>query len=286
MFCVSLPVAADSLVLGVLDRPQCDMEAKTSGRLLFVKVGNRWIGLNNEHEAPKNLNLNMLNWTVAFDGRNIGNVTLRDPNPTAPTSKDWYFARDKLYEPVDTKNVPTTQNKEGRFGGWCQTPAVRPLVLVSKPNFSDPDKWKPFTPDTSYTKRLHAALKLVVGRFNAARCSKGATHAEPWDYKPDDLIIYSGYRSNSGKELVSIGIDRKKIGCEYVAEAYWSNHWFLIEGENLEFLGTQMELVDAGDYDKDGHSEILFWHNGYNRNGYLLVFDGMRQKIEYIWSYH
>ena len=47
-----------------------------------------------------------------------------------------------------------------------------------------------------------------------------------------------------------------------------------------------MELVDAGDYDGDGRSELLFWRGGYNRDGYVLVFDELRQKVEYTWSYH
>jgi hypothetical protein len=47
-----------------------------------------------------------------------------------------------------------------------------------------------------------------------------------------------------------------------------------------------MELVDAADYDGDGKSELLFWQSAYNRDGYILIFDDLRQRIEYTWRYH
>jgi hypothetical protein len=281
-----LSVAADQLVVGVLEQPQCKKEHKTSARLLFAKTDNRWVALNSDYETPKNLNFALPNWTVAFDGRNLGNVKLRDPNPASPTPKDWYYGRDKLYEPESPEKVPAIKNESKSFAGWCEAPVVSPLVLVSQANFNDPEKWKPFSPDRSYKSRLFVPLKLVIGRFNAVHCVEGAEHSEPWDYKPEDLVLYKSYRSASGKELVSIGIDRTKVGCDFMAEPQWSNHWFMLDGERNEFIGTQMELVDAGDYDKDGHSELLFWYSGYNRDGYVLVYDDLRRKADYIWSYH
>jgi hypothetical protein len=47
-----------------------------------------------------------------------------------------------------------------------------------------------------------------------------------------------------------------------------------------------MVLVGAGDYDGDGNSEILFQGGGYNKDGYTLYFDNLRQKAEFNWSYH
>ena len=46
-----------------------------------------------------------------------------------------------------------------------------------------------------------------------------------------------------------------------------------------------MELIDAGDYDNDGKSELLFWYSGYNRDGYILIYDDFRKSAEYIWGY-
>jgi len=53
----------------------------------------------------------------------------------------------------------------------------------------------------------------------------------------------------------------------------------------IEFLGREMRLVDAGDFDADGQSDLLFWHSGYNENGYVLLYDDPRCEAEYTWSY-
>jgi len=287
---VSFPLTsfADPLVVGVLEQPQCKENEKTSARLLFVKVGSRWLPLDDEYQTPKNLSLTKPSWTIAFDGRNLGNIKLVDPNPKAPTLKDWYYGRDKLYEPARSEKLPKVINITKAFSGWCTVPMFRPVVLVSRSNYGDPEKWKPFSPGHSYLMKLFEPLKLAIGKFKVVRCkkTKDGEQAEPWEYKPRDLVLYKCYRSKSGLELVSIGIDHEKTGCEFLAEPQWSRHLFLIDGEKIEFLGNQMELVDAGDYDKDGHSELLFWFSAYDKDGYVLVYDGQRQKAEYLWSYH
>jgi len=45
-------------------------------------------------------------------------------------------------------------------------------------------------------------------------------------------------------------------------------------------------LLDVGDYDKDGKSEVLFWSSGYNEDGYVLYYDDFRKKVPFKWHYH
>ncbi len=57
-------------------------------------------------------------------------------------------------------------------------------------------------------------------------------------------------------------------------------------GHDTLYLGSQLELVDAGDYDGDGQSEVLFWHSAYNEDGYTLFYDQFRKRLDYWWTYH
>jgi len=47
-----------------------------------------------------------------------------------------------------------------------------------------------------------------------------------------------------------------------------------------------MWLVDAGDYDNDGKSEIVFSISRYNRGGYELFYDDFKGHTVFEFSYH
>jgi hypothetical protein len=85
---------------------------------------------------------------------------------------------------------------------------------------------------------------------------------------------------------VAVGMNSEKYGCDGPRPPEWGDNWFLIDGDNIDFLGREMTLVDAGDYDNDGISELLFWHSGYNEDGYVLMFNSFTEKAEFMWGYH
>jgi hypothetical protein len=41
----------------------------------------------------------------------------------------------------------------------------------------------------------------------------------------------------------------------------------------------------AGDYDHDGHSEVLFMKSSYDRDGYVLFSDNFEHSTEFSWAY-
>jgi hypothetical protein len=285
LLAVPLAARAETSVVGVLEESHCGEPKKLSARVLFLKEAIAWRALD-DHATVKNLSLDSVTWTVVFESRNLGSIRIADPNPSATFVNPWHYKRDKRFDLPTDQKVPTIKNEPQAFGGWCGVPKHRPLVLVSQPKSSDPEKWKPFLPGPAHRQKLYVPLKLVVGRFKAYRCIDDY-RTEPLDFRANDVVVYKGFRSASGKELVSVGLDRKRVGdCDGPPEPEWSANWFLLDGASLEFLGNQLELIDAGDYDNDGHTEFLFWHSGYNEDGYVLVYHDLKKKVEYIWGYH
>jgi hypothetical protein len=65
-----------------------------------------------------------------------------------------------------------------------------------------------------------------------------------------------------------------------------ANAWFYVAGKEVRYLGSNMLLVDAGDYDGDGKEEAVFKVQRYNNDGYVLFHDGFKQKLEFSWDYH
>ena len=54
----------------------------------------------------------------------------------------------------------------------------------------------------------------------------------------------------------------------------------------MRFLGSRMWLVDAGDYDNDGKSELVFSIDDYNRGGYRLFYDDFSRSAKFEFGYH
>ena len=278
--------AAESILVGVLEEPQCAQAKDVKARVMFQRTTNGWIGLNSpESTAPAYVTKQT--WTIALDGRQLGSVILSDPSPSKDDKSDWTYTRDKLFVPKGDVPVRASHNV---FAGWCDTPKVRPLALLSRPMVSDPAGWKPFRVPVEYRQRLYGPLKKSFGNAAVVRCrDPEGVKSEVFRFGASDLRIFKGYKSKSEGVIISIGLDPKKYGCDgpaNTADNSWSNHWFHIREDQIKLFGIGLELVDSGDYDGDGASELLFWKSAYNRNGYVLVFDKMGKMTEYVWSYH
>jgi hypothetical protein len=64
------------------------------------------------------------------------------------------------------------------------------------------------------------------------------------------------------------------------------SRWLLIQQE-INHLGIMKNLVNAGDYDSDGKSELIFSYSGYNRDGYIIVYgEDYLKHTDFIWNYH
>jgi hypothetical protein len=51
-------------------------------------------------------------------------------------------------------------------------------------------------------------------------------------------------------------------------------------------LGNGIWLVDAGDYDNDGKSELVFSIDRYNQGGYELFYDDFKKHATFEYGYH
>lgn len=271
--------AAGEVVLGVLEQPQCTQNPPIAVRALFVKRGRDWLALTSQ-EASQGVSLPDA-WTVGFDGRSLGTVKTSDPG--FQTEYAWTFPRDRLLLLTPGQSLPDVGNKQRKFGGWCETPGRRPLVLVSHPAVRDPDRWKPYRPVDAIRARLFAEFKTQAG--SASTCPGDSDAPKPLAYSSQDLVFFPSYQDRYGRKLVSLGLDARQNTCDGPPESAWAAHSFLL-GNDVLYVGPNLTLVDAGDYDSDGATEIVFWYSGYNDDGYTLFYDGFRKHVDYHWKYH
>lgn len=268
-------------VLAVLEYPQCAKDSVLAVRPLFARTKDRWIPLvSSDSAAP--FDLHSVEWTVAFDGRNLG--TVRTTDAGFHSEYAWTYPRDRRLDVAASPPPPRMPNSRHAFQGWCSAPPTRPLVLVTLGNYRDPDHWERFDPPSLLQTQLFADFRKAVGRV--MNCPEDPEKAVPFAYTPKHVVVRSGYRDRSGRKLVALQLRGTFDGCDGLPDGdEWSVHWFLLD-RGTRYIGANLELVDAGDYDGDGASEILFWRSEYNLDGYALFYDGLRRHVDFSWSYH
>ena len=275
----------NSVTVAVLEWSHCppDRPVTVNARLLFGRRGGQWIALTHP-EASEAAKRSQRAWVVAFDGRKLGSVLTVDTGFHSQHGEN--YTRDHVLLLVPGGAVPRSISAHGAFRGWqsCFHEPGRPLVLVSLPNFRDPQHWRPFQPDTSGRPALFARFRAAVD--TVVVCPNGDEKpAQVWRYGPSDLVFEKSYRDTLRHNLLALRLKVPDNACEFTAGPEWSAHWFFV-GQDTLYLASELQLVDAGDYDGDGQSEVLFWHSGHNEDGYTLFYDQFGKRVDYWWTYH
>jgi hypothetical protein len=217
-------------------------------------------------------------WTVALSGRGIGHVL-----SYAPQSFDFYSAigQERI---VGSAAPPTIGKPSTDFGGFLGEPVSRPLVAVSEPNYRDPEDWKPTQLSSAIISKVRTAFRE---RFpKVTNCTKqDMEHARPWSYPDANIKVDATYSSNRHWAIAEVALSGNE--CDGPSDEPFSSQWFVITPkQQVRFLGSNMWLVDAGDYDNDGKSELVFSIDDYNRGGYKLFYDDFSRSAIFEFNYH
>jgi hypothetical protein len=245
-------------------------------RVAFVKDGRE----GRLAESPKSSQT--FTFTIAFDGKNLGSVSSRPRKWRGPAD----IATQSVVRPGTS--LPAIGHPSKQFGGMQGVVVRRPLVVVSQPNYTDPDVWKRYTGPVPepvsrnlHNEFFHRYPKLEV-------CSPGGSAATEWQYSAADVAYLAVYRSQKDEFLVETKLSRES-GCDPSSnpDDPWARQWFLVASDlKVTRLGGYMTLLDAGDYDGDGQSEVIFFEARYpDQDGYILFYDHFQKRQGLDWTY-
>lgn len=272
-------LAAGDTFLGVLEEPQCKEGRGLFVRVLYLKHDDIWKPLSTATAAPERFDDNAT-WDIALDGRSIGSIRTTDPGFT--TDYAWTYSRDRLLNVSPIRTLPHVPNRNEQFAGWCGAPHVRPLVVVANGGAADPDQWKPIPASASKVTELFREFREHAN--NPVICPRNSDQAVKFAYGPVDVRVLEQYRDRDGRQLVTLAFKSRKDRCDGPDDGWDTQTYFF--GKTTTYLGTNLKLVDAGDYGKRGSSELLFWISRYNNDGYVLFSPETGKQAEYLWSYH
>jgi hypothetical protein len=291
--CFAVGAAAEqSLFVGVLE----DVEAVNLSpamssihvRVAFQKNGADWIPLKGTFGTPEALSHAdtyfpaTVNWTVVFGGKNIGTITSKNSGP--PMGYGDVGTQSITTKPMD---IPLIKTGASNFYYGDSKVRTRPLLLVSAPNFTDPDGWKPTT--------LSLAEKQLVIRNFRKKFPKMEQCKEPEEepiymipYSDDEILLIKAYRSQSGEVLYGQRLDGTRSKCGFFDDQNFFDYWFVLGADQrIRLLDSQMTPMDAADLDNTGKSAWVFHTSrGEDRDGYELFYDDFTKRATFEWSYH
>jgi len=142
--------------------------------------------------------------------------------------------------------------------------------------------------ETSHTQCEHCGTRAqAIQEFpKATDCDNPEdTSDKPWPYKDKNINIVKAYSSSTGWSLARLQLQPHRW--DGPADDPFVDQWFSISPtREITFRDKAMWLVDAGDYGNDGHSELVFSIDDYNRGGYKLFYDHFKKEAVFELSYH
>ena len=212
-----------------------------------------------------------MTWNISFSGRGLG--------PVAGTSvKEFEFYSDIGIEKLEGP-APSIGKRSAEFGGFLGSPVLRPLIANSQPLYKDPDLWRPSQVSVQADSSLRLAFRKKFPDMSSCKTGK------PWKYRDADIGIRKTYSSSNGWRVAQLQLPMSD--CEGPPDDAFLDQWFAVSPQHeVMFLGSGMWLVDAGDYDGDGASELVFAIDRYNEGGYKLFYDGFKGHAVFAFGYH
>ena len=225
----------------------------------FEKAGTEW------HSISSFSPLEM-KWTISFDGKDLGEIETH-ANTEEGGADELSSPESRAKQSIVTRaaSVPVVGKPSRNFTGASFLVGLktvhRPLVAVSKPYYRDPDGWK----RTQLPEKIAALVRTGFRDHypHVDRCEQEAVVEHDWKYPDSAVTLPNAYTSNKNSFLVAVRLNAGDCGWggrpDDPADP-WVLQWFLVAPDgNVHRVGGFEELLDAGDYDNDGRSEIIFF---------------------------
>ncbi len=241
---------------------------------------------NAEWQPIKHFWLRDVKWTVAFEGKDLGQVESQASSDEGDQiNSDFLRAKQVIVTPPN--RVPVVGKRSREFTGASSllglTAVRRPLVVVSRPYYRDPDAWKRTQLSQDITELVREAFRKQY--LHVGRCKDEEIVERDWKYPDSALTLPYAYASNKNSFIVAVNLDAGDCGWggdpEDPTDAF-VYQWFLVSADqSVRRIGGFEILLDAGDYDNDGHSELIFFSTHSERSDtYDLLYDNFQKKAE------
>ena len=218
-------------------------------------------------------------WNIVHAGAVKGSVT-------ATTPAKW-----ALYADVGTQDVasgalpPTVGEPTVEFASDEVTPVYRPLVAISAPTVSDPDDWRAGSLSPEALASLRAAFHAKFAAESNCQ-TEGGADLKPITYADADIATSDVYVSTKGWAVATGQLNGYRCDGSLEDTAFVAQAFAISPAGKAQYLGESLKLVDAGDFDGNGKSELIFAIQVHNTGGYDLRFDDFAGQATFAYNHH
>lgn len=216
-------------------------------------------------------------WTVVNAGAIVGRVTGTTPNAWTR------YADVGVQEIARTADIP----KVGApTKGWSDADIdlQRPLAAISIPKASDPEAWK----EAPLSAEALAALRSAfITQFDDVQnCEANGGDLKPMKYKAADIVLSAARVSNRDWRIATAQLTGYRCDGPLEGAAFAPQAFAISPDGKVRYLGEGLKLVDAGDFDGNGQSELLYAIQRGNAGGYELYSNDFADRATFAFNYH
>lgn len=236
-------------------------------RAVFCRTSTAWapIGQEANCRAPTNGA-----WTMLRNGQSLGALSTRSNRIVSSMA-----------------SIPRIAVGDERFESWLGAVHDRPLALTTARDVRETEGWMVSRLSTNERAIFARAFRASVVLPHCDVTPRGVTPPADDQFTELDISVRKVLRSAAGQLLVGLAIDEQRKPCDDVRDPARTEHWFITRGDEApHFIGNEMHVVDAFDFDSDGRTEWLFSLSRYNEDGFILFFDAFRKSVQSTWHYH
>jgi hypothetical protein len=181
--------------------------------------------------------------------------------------------------------VPTVGMRSPEFGGYTGASVYRPLIANSKAYFADPDRWKRFVPSHEMTALLRQAFRKKFPKLCRMSQTDESKLVE-FSYRNEWVTVVTAYFSRPGSIVARLHLEA--VDCQDTEAGFpIDDPWFVVDTtKTVKYLDSGIWLVDAGDYDNEGKSELIFSINREDEGGYEIWYGDVKKHATFRFAYH
>jgi hypothetical protein len=270
---IAVSFAARAQLIGVLEHRQCSNDQARIVRPLFQLSGQVWSSL----ASGLGTDLYPRKWFVAGSGTQASFGVSLPPSTPEPA---WTFGRDFALTPLEGSSLPSEPNPSGAYGGWCDVPQNKP-ILVSSTLMAltrlPPARAPIRTPNSIVRSAFERSLP-------SGKLCKKYDDPHPTRIRNADLAVTKDLGLPGGKRLIAVSLKRPLTECGNEIGGVEQPRWFVLE-PTPRFVGASMVYLASVALDQ-GEAAHLFWFSGYNEDGYLLFTSDFGEPQRFTWKYH